>query len=93
MHEIEEKGQDYHCECCHCKKIFMLLVLLLLSFIAGIMVGNCNSNYSNRRPDYSQQLSSPPAHSAKFHRGAKSTDTGTSTPQTGGFVFEIESSN
>ncbi len=93
MHEINEKGQDYYCECCHCKKIFMLIVLLILSFIAGIMVGCCNSNNHGYMPVYSQQMMPQRAHPAKFHRGAHPTNAETPAPQTGGFVFEVESSD
>lgn len=93
MHEINEKGQDYYCECCHCKKIFMFLVLLILSFIAGIMVGCCNRNYYSHIPPYNQQMIPPQTHPAKFHRGAQPSKTETPASQNGGFVFEVESAN
>ena len=39
----ENNKDNIHCdyECCQCKKIFMILVILILTFMAGIMVGNC----------------------------------------------------
>ena len=43
--ENKTECQNTHaccCRCCHCKKIFMLIVILLLCFMAGIMVGRCN---------------------------------------------------
>lgn len=71
--------RGYDCECCHCKKIFMLLVLLILVFMAGIMVGNCGrcryaDNYYNKHygynfnnPQFAKQ--NPQIPSKKFHRG------------------------
>lgn len=91
MHEINEKGQDCYCECCHCKKIFMLAVLLILSFIAGIMVGCCGQGHHINTPYYIQQMPKQP-HTAKFQRGAHPMTDNTAS-QTGGFVFEIESAN
>ena len=93
MHEINEKGQDYYCECCHCKKIFMLIVLLILSFIAGIMVGCCKSNHPDYMPIYNQQMMQKQHQATKFHRGAQPINTKTQSSQTGGFVFEVENTD
>lgn len=92
--ESKQSESDYYCECCHCKKIFMLLVLLFLAFIAGIMVGNCQSTYVY--PDmYSYQTTSQPTQIKikKFHRGASQNQTQTNNmnqavpnAQLGGFI-------
>lgn len=89
------------CECCHCKKIFMMLVLLILAFIAGIMVGNCGrcryaDNYYNGM-SYAQQnaINNP----RKFHRGMQQVAPNASprranraytAPDAGGFIMEID---
>lgn len=92
--ESKENDSSCCCECCHCKKIFMFLVLLFLAFIAGIMVGNCQSTYVY--PDaYSYQATSYPTQIKikKFHRGAsekraESNNMNQPVPnaQLGGFV-------
>ena len=43
IYNEDEKNTTQHVdyECCYCKKIFMGLVILILTFMAGIMVGNC----------------------------------------------------
>ena len=92
------------CECCHCKKIFMMLVLLILTFIAGIMVGHCGrGHYADNYYDglaYAQRdtLNTP----RKFHRGMQQINPNTPArranrpyvaPQTGGFVMEVDEIN
>lgn len=102
----DDYNNDYNngncgCECCHCKKIFMMLVLLILAFIAGIMVGNCSScryadnyydgmNYAQRDTLNAQR---------KFHRGMQQINPNTparrvnrpyAAPQAGGFVMEVD---
>lgn len=94
MIESKENESGCYCECCHCKKIFMLLVLLMLAFITGIMVGNCQSTYIY--PDiYSYQSASQPTQIKikKFHRGASQNNSTTNTTnqavpnaQLGGFI-------
>lgn len=89
------------CECCHCKKIFMMLVLLILVFIAGIMVGNCGrcryaDNYYDGRT-YAQQDTLNTQR--KFHRGMQQINPNTPSrranraypaPQAGGFIMEVD---
>jgi len=82
------------CDCCHAKKIFMLLALLFLAFIAGIMVGNCQSTYVY--PDmYTYQAAPQPTQIKikKFHRGASKNQSETNNmnqtvpnAQLGGFI-------
>ncbi|MCM1322680.1 MAG: hypothetical protein NC218_00665 [Acetobacter sp.] len=91
----------YDCECCHCKKIFMMLVLLILAFIAGIMVGSCaHGRYADNYYDgmtYAQReaLNNP----RRFHRGmqqitpntpARRANRAYTAPQAGGFVMEVD---
>lgn len=76
------------CECCHCKKIFMLLVLLILVFMAGIMVGNCGRcRYADHRNNaynygYNQQIShnNPQKKAKKIHRGMQPVTAPTNIP-------------
>jgi len=94
MVESKENENGCYCECCHCKKIFMLLVLLMLAFITGIMVGNCQSTYVY--PDiYSYQATTQPTQIKikKFHRGTSQNNSTTNTTnqavpnaQLGGFI-------
>lgn len=100
--ENKEPEIGCYCECCHCKKIFMLLVLLILAFIAGIMVGNCRSTYPSYMHYYTPQMM--PAHIIKakqLHRGALQKKTkpdnanAAATPnepaaQIGGYIIEID---
>ncbi|MBR5599233.1 MAG: hypothetical protein IKW39_04255, partial [Alphaproteobacteria bacterium] len=55
--KMDNTPNNHNCcniECYQCKKIFMALVLLILTFMAGIMVGNCSRcHYSD---DYYQNL-------------------------------------
>lgn len=68
-------GDNCGCECCHCKKIFMLLVVLILVFIAGIMVGNCGRCRYADNYDYNQhyiqlnRMHHQKIKPKKFHRG------------------------
>ena len=83
---------ECNCECCHCKKIFMLVVLLILSFMAGIMVGSCSKNYHphiyqgrnhyivHTKPIASQQPINAPSNSNPIN----------SDEQMEGFVLEVE---
>ena len=89
------------CECCHCKKIFMMLVLLILVFIAGIMVGNCgrcrysDNYYGNMSYAQRDTFNNP----KKFHRGmqqinpnpqAHRVNKAYPAPQAGGFIMEVD---
>lgn len=101
--ENKEIEQQYHCECCHCKKIFMFLVLLLLAFIAGIMVGHCQSMpYGYHQPHHAQFI---PIHKKqqikpkKIHHHLQQMNSQPSlnedeqpeqNSQMGGFVVEID---
>ena len=40
-YDSNKDNDTTNCQCDHCKKIFMALVVLILTFMAGIMVGNC----------------------------------------------------
>lgn len=92
----------YDCECCHCKKIFMMLVLLILTFMAGIMVGNCvskNRFYDYMYNPYTMQQYNP-MRIKKMHRGMHNVNPNivqNSKSQTdepvGGFIVEIDQSN
>jgi len=94
MMESKQNETGCCCECCHCKKIFMFLVLLFFAFIAGIMVGNCQSTYIY--PDmYGYETIPQPTQIKikKFHRGASKNQSETnnmnqSVPnaQLGGFI-------
>lgn len=96
-------NEDYDCECCHFKKIFMLLVLLILAFMAGIMVGNCGrcryADYSGYASQYSQAHKNMKPQ--KMHRGMQPVQNGNAgrayntVPggQVGGFVVEIDQAN
>ena len=72
--ENRRRGCDsnYDCECCQCKRIFMMLVVLILVFITGIMVGNCrHCHYSDNyyySPRFTQHHGNK-SKSQKFHRG------------------------
>lgn len=68
------------CECCRCKKIFMALVVLLLAFIAGIMVGSCcGGRHMNGYdvPRYIQPRGNMKV--KKLHRGMHETRPATQT--------------
>ena len=92
----------YECECCHCKKIFMFLVLLILVFIAGIMVGNCGrcryaDNFYYGQQQYARNNSMA---TKKYHRGmqeiapaptaSRNVNRVYPNNQLGGFVVEID---
>ena len=81
-------------ECCICKKVFMTLVILILTFMAGIMVGNCgkchyqDTYYYHTRPT----LSNTPK--KKLHRGMHTiSPSSTPSPEMGGFIIEIDQAN
>lgn len=100
--EERNLGCECCCECCHCKKIFMAMVVIILVFIAGIMVGNCGSyRYANAYYADFYDIEEPNTYNStvkvsknrgphkvkKFHRGAQEMPP--SAPhirQTGGFV-------
>jgi hypothetical protein len=95
-------GYTHDCECCHCKKIFMMLVLLILVFMAGIMVGNCgrcryaDNYYANNWMHKYNQIKPK-----KFHKGmheinpnmVKNNPQSVPNEQMGGFIVEIDQSN
>ena len=92
-------NNNYHhdCECYHCKKIFMVLVLLILTFMAGIMVGNCGRcRYSDYY--YNNQAKMLKHHHkkhTKMHRGMHQVPQNVNTPngQVEGFIIEVDQSN
>lgn len=99
----EEAYSQYECECCHCKKIFMMLVLLILTFMAGIMVGNCTNRYYIDSYPYGQYLAKQYKHMKhkKFHKGMHEI-TPNATQQTTpdmqnqaveGYIIEINQAN
>lgn len=98
----EHSPDFYDCQCCHCKKIFMLLVLIILTFMAGIMVGNCGRcHYSDMYYQNHTQKPPYPHIKKKLHRGLHPIPN-TNTPAqtntspldtTGGFIIEIDQSN
>ena len=97
----ENNKDNIHCdyECCQCKKIFMILVILILTFMAGIMVGNCGRcRYSDTFYNKHHQLKNH--NNKKFHRGmhklpeqAPNENTSYPNNQTGGFLIEIDQTN
>ena len=99
----EYSYSQYDCECCHCKKIFMMLVLLILTFMAGIMVGNCTSRpYIDSYP-YGPYLAKQYKHMKhkKFHKGMHEITPNTAQQQTPdmqgqaieGYIVEINQAN
>ncbi len=100
----ENDKDNIHCEyeCCQCKKIFMILVILLLTFMAGIMVGNCGRcRYSDAF--YNKHYKLNHKSHKKFHRGMHkipnqdplSNQEPTFYPnnEAGGFLIEIDQTN
>lgn len=92
----DNNNQCYHTDCCQCKKLFMTLVVLILTFMAGIMVGNCGkcrySDYYYNNQSFAKHHHSKPK---KMHRGMHHIQPHTATQapqnnQTGGFVIEID---
>ena len=83
------------CQCDHCKKIFMALVVLILTFMAGIMVGNCGRC---RYSDYyynNQPLKHHSKKTQKMHRGMHNIpqNTPSTNNQIEGFIIEVEQPN
>ena len=101
--DYNSNNNDIYCECCHCKKIFMMLVLLILVFMAGIMVGNCGRcHYSDNYYDYESKIYHKHHKKNKLHRGMHQIPTSpndnmvnqtTPVQEVGGFIVEIEQSN
>lgn len=103
MHNNDYPYSQYECECCHCKKIFMMLVLLILTFMAGIMVGNCTSrSYIDTYP-YTQYMAKQYNHMKhkKFHKGmhevapntAQQTTPNMPNQAVEGYIVEINQAN
>ena len=98
MTENREEPQSCCCECCHCKKIFMAMVVILLAFIAGIMVGNCRQQSFANKP---YQITPHIVQHKIYHRGKKqSSNTAQPNPtsaatdtELGGYVIEVEQAN
>jgi len=88
--ETKEQESCYYCECCHCKKIFMMLVLLILAFIAGIMVGNCRTNYPAYMHYYTPQMIPAHAKATKLHHKTKANPAATPNANIGGFIIEVD---
>ena len=94
---------QYECECCHCKKIFMMLVLLILTFMAGIMVGNCTSRPYMASYPYGPHLVKQYEHMKhkKFHKGMHEVAPNTAQQNTPdmpkqaveGYIVEINQTN
>lgn len=87
--------ETHDCECYQCKKIFMALVILILTFMAGIMVGNCGRcHYSdNYYKNYFQDHNKSKV--KKLHKGMHQIPTPTQNiiipdNQAGGFVIEVD---
>ena len=99
----EYSYSQYDCECCHCKKIFMMLVLLILTFMAGIMVGNCTNRYYIDSYPYGPYLAKQYKHMKhkKFHKGMHEITPNTAQQQTPdmqgqaieGYIVEINQAN
>ncbi len=96
--EIQNNQCNYN-DCCQCKKIFMILVILILTFMSGIMVGNCGrcrySDYYYNYPYFAKKHHIKPQ---KMHRGMHSIPTNATpnTPQGNqleGFIIEIDQNN
>lgn len=93
--QTNHNNYTFDCECCHCKKFFMAFVILILTFMAGIMVGN-NGRCHYSDTYYAKNSSSPYNQKKKFHRGLHliPPTTNTNSPdQAGGFIIEIDQSN
>lgn len=98
-----QANNNAYCECCQCKKIFMMLVLLILVFMAGIMVGNCGRcHYSDNYYQYTTNQFPPNHKKQKLHRGmhqipsSQNDNLATQNPQIqeiGGFIIEVEQPN
>lgn len=91
------------CDCCHCKKIFMMLVLLILVFIAGIMVGNCgrchyaDNYYTETQYAHHNNIANPRKMNRGMHPVAnpapmRGVNRVYPAPQ-GGFVMEVDEIN
>ncbi len=102
MIENREIPEQYGCECCHCKKIFMMMVVLILVFIAGIMVGNCGRcRYADNY--YAPQVAKnyKKMQHKKFHRGMHEVPSQADVNanqaypdnQVGGFIIEVDQAN
>jgi len=88
-HDMENKECEHEsCECCHCKKIFMLLVLMILSFIAGIMVGNCSTKYPYDFYHYNHHFVHNP-HPIPKSNAAQQNAQPSSSAEAEGFVIEV----
>ncbi len=97
MNNIENPNNCCNLECCMCKKIFMALVILILTFMAGIMVGNSgrchySDHYYQKQKHYSNSHSQKPK---KFHKGMHQIPTSKQSPSSsplsqGGFIIEID---
>lgn len=100
-----QENNDCCSDCCQCKKIFMLLVLIILAFIAGIMVGHCNSvpyAYMVGPDTYSFAKGSSMKNVSNFHRGQMQNHSqpmmqngaqALPNAQMGGFVLEVNQGN
>ncbi len=94
---------QYDCECCHCKKIFMMLVLLILTFMAGIMVGNCTNRYYIDSYPYGPYMAKQYKHMKhkKLHKGMHEVNPNTAQQTTPdlqnqaveGYIIEINQAN
>ena len=95
MTEHHEENTSCNCECCHCKKIFMVTVIVILAFIAGIMVGNCRQQYYSAMP---YPIKSHFVKHKMHHRGnIQSSDTvqpntaeAATNAELGGYIIEVE---
>ena len=85
------------------KKIFMMLVLLILTFMAGIMVGNCTSRPYMTSYPYGPHLVKQYEHMKhkKFHKGMHEVAPNTAQQNTPdmpnqaveGYIVEINQTN
>lgn len=103
MTENHEEQQACCCECCHCKKIFMAMVIIILAFITGIMVGSCRQQYVIDMPYYAnphfvqhkmmkhpQSMQKQPSTNPTTQPSPASTDA---NAQFGGYIIEVEQAN
>jgi hypothetical protein len=99
MTENHEEHPSCCCDCCHCKKIFMGIVVLILAFIAGIMVGNCRQQYYIDMPYITaphlakHQMSQQNGKSANQPAPTSAAPDANTSAQLGGYIIEVEQAN
>ena len=94
----DNKNNCCDLECCICKKIFMALVILILTFMSGIMVGNSGRCHYSDQYYHSKPSNRTNNMPKKFHKGMHqipNTQPQNSSPtqSPGGFIIEIDETN